>query len=86
MGETWWKKITGKNAWLPYLTILGAILLLGLMITTWFTDFKIMLQFGIPWLAFLSIAYFISKKRKANHHFVEDMVNSNLKEELEELR
>jgi L-asparagine transporter-like permease len=80
------RKLPVRMLGFPYFTILGAILLLGLMITTWFTDFKIMLQFGIPWLAFLSIAYFISKKRKVNHHFVEDMANSSLKEELEELR
>ncbi|AXI30512.1 amino acid permease [Priestia megaterium] len=80
------RKLPVRMLGFPYFTILGAILLLGLMITTWFTDFKIMLQFGIPWLAFLSIAYFISKKRKVNHHFVEDIANSSLKEELKELR
>jgi AAT family amino acid transporter len=50
------------------LTILGAVLLLSLMITTWFTNFKIMLQFGIPWLILLSIAYVIWKKTYAIHH------------------
>nr|WP_263324486.1 amino acid permease [Neobacillus sp. Marseille-Q6967] len=48
----------------PYLTIVGGILLLSLMITAWFTDFKIMLQFGIPWLLFLCIAYIVMKRKK----------------------
>jgi L-asparagine transporter-like permease len=56
----------------PYLTILGAVLLFSLMITSWFTDFKIMLQFGIPWLLFLAVAYFISKRRNINHNVMEE--------------
>lgn len=48
----------------PYLTILGAVLLFSLVISTWFTEgFKIVLQFGIPWLVFLSIVYFFIDKR-----------------------
>lgn len=63
-----WEKIGGRKLpvrmiGFPYLTILGGLLLLSLMITAWFTDFKIMLQFGIPWLLFLSIAYFVMKKK-----------------------
>ncbi|BBH18874.1 amino acid permease [Paenibacillus baekrokdamisoli] len=63
-----WDKMGGRKLpvrmiGFPYLTILGGLLLLSLMITAWFTDFKIMLQFGIPWLLFLSIAYFIMKKK-----------------------
>lgn len=68
-----------------YFMILGVILLFGLMIIMWFIDFKIMFQFGIFWLVFLFIVYFIFKKRKVNYYFVEDMVNSSLKEELKEL-
>ncbi|NOU76836.1 amino acid permease [Paenibacillus sp. LMG 31458] len=63
-----WEKMGGRQLpvrmlGFPYLTILGAVLLLSLMISTWFTGFKIMLQFGIPWLLFLSAAYFVWKKR-----------------------
>ncbi|MFD0620245.1 amino acid permease [Paenibacillus sp. GCM10027629] len=63
-----WDKMGGRKLpvrmiGFPYLTILGGLLLLSLMITAWFTDFKIMLQFGIPWLLFLSIAYLIMKKK-----------------------
>ncbi|MGG3833986.1 amino acid permease [Geobacillus thermocatenulatus] len=52
----------------PYLTILGGVLLLCLMITTWFTPFKTMLQFGIPWLLLLTIAYALWKRRNATYH------------------
>lgn len=65
------RKLPVKMLGFPYLTILGAILLLSLMITTWFTDFKIMLQFGIPWLLFLSGSYYFVKK-KNNHHTDEE--------------
>lgn len=41
----------------PYLTILGALLMASIVITTWFTDFKMTLQVGVPWLIFISLAY-----------------------------
>jgi hypothetical protein len=47
------------------------------MITTWFTDFKIMIQFGIPWLLFLTAAYFFFKKG-SNTHKVENDTNEIL--------
>ncbi|PGL69857.1 amino acid permease [Bacillus sp. AFS055030] len=56
------RKLPVKMIGFPYFTILGAILLLGLTITSWFTGFKIMLQFGIPWLIVLSVAYLFIKK------------------------
>jgi L-asparagine transporter-like permease len=62
------RKLPVKMLGFPYLTIIGAILLVSLMITTWFTDFKIMLQFGIPWLLFLTASYFIFKKRRSNQN------------------
>jgi len=70
-----WEKMGGRKLpvrmiGFPYLTILGGLLLVSLMITSWFTDFKIMLQFGIPWLVFLSFAYFIMKKK--NRHMAAD--------------
>jgi L-asparagine transporter-like permease len=46
----------------PYLTALRALLLFALVLTTWFTDFQIVLKFGIPWLVFLSTAYFFWKR------------------------
>jgi AAT family amino acid transporter len=58
------RKLPVRMIGFPYLTLLGAVLLVSLMITTWFTDFKILLQFGIPWLLFLCVAYFFSRKRK----------------------
>ena len=49
----------------PYLTILGAIFLLALTVTTWFTEsFKIVLQFGIPWLIFLWLTYMLMVRVK----------------------
>jgi L-asparagine transporter-like permease len=69
------RKLPVKMVGYPYLTIIGAILLLSLMITTWFTDFKIMLQFGIPWLLFLTVTYYIFKKRPSTQ-------NSNRKQRI----
>jgi L-asparagine transporter-like permease len=57
------RKLPVRMIGFPYLTILGGLLLLSLIITAWFTDFKIMLQFGIPWLLLLSVAYFVMKKK-----------------------
>ncbi|MEO2075317.1 MAG: amino acid permease [Bacillus sp. (in: firmicutes)] len=62
------RKLPVKMLGFPYLTIIGAVLLLSLMITTWFTDFKIMLQFGVPWLLFLTISYYLFKKRSPNQN------------------
>lgn len=58
------RKLPVRMIGFPYLTILGAVLLVSLMITTWFTNFKILLQFGIPWLLFLTVAYFFFQKKK----------------------
>ena len=49
----------------PYLSILGAVLLFALVVSTWFTMFKIVLQFGVPWLLFLSAAYYFWKRQNA---------------------
>lgn len=65
-----WEKTGGRQLPVkmygyPYLTILGAILLLALTVTTWFTEsFKIVLQFGIPWLIFLCVTYMLMMKVK----------------------
>ncbi|MFF2289077.1 amino acid permease [Peribacillus butanolivorans] len=76
--KTGGRKLPVRMIGFPYLTILGAVLLFSLMITTWFTDFKIMLQFGIPWLLFLSVAYFVSKKRNINHNVVEESLEKKI--------
>jgi amino acid transporter, AAT family len=48
----------------PFLTILGALLMVSLLITTWFVSFfKATLMVGIPWLIILSIAYFMHQKK-----------------------
>ncbi|NWQ41675.1 amino acid permease [Bacillus sp. EB106-08-02-XG196] len=75
------RKLPVKMIGFPYLTIAGAVLLLSLMITTWFTDFKIMLQFGIPWLLFLTAAYFFFKKRSNTQKSVNetnDILDENI--------
>lgn len=78
-----WEKAGGRKLpvrmiGFPYLTILGAVLLFSLMITSWFTDFKIMLQFGIPWLLFLAVAYFVSKRRNINHNVMEESLEKKI--------
>ncbi|WP_249646034.1 MULTISPECIES: amino acid permease [unclassified Lysinibacillus] len=47
----------------PYLTILGAVLLASVVLSTWFSpDFKATLLVGFPWLIFISICYYIWKR------------------------
>jgi L-asparagine transporter-like permease len=70
------RKLPVKMIGFPYLTILGAVLLLSLIVSTWFTPFKMMLQFGIPWLLFLLVAYLIWKKKNVNH--IQSTKNRNL--------
>lgn len=44
----------------PWLTLLGVVLMLSIMITTWFTDaFHATLLFGVPFVVVLSVIYFI---------------------------
>ncbi|WP_285769355.1 amino acid permease [Peribacillus sp. SI8-4] len=59
------RKLPVKMHGFPYLTWLGALLLLALTVSTWFTGpFKIVLQFGVPWLIFLCIVYTFMMKVK----------------------
>ncbi|MGE7903988.1 amino acid permease [Peribacillus sp. NPDC094092] len=59
------RKLPVKMYGFPYLTILGASLLFALTVSTWFTGpFKIVLQFGVPWLIFLCIVYVLMSKIK----------------------
>ncbi|MFJ7677423.1 amino acid permease [Peribacillus sp. NPDC097264] len=59
------RKLPVKMYGYPYLTILGAVFLLALTVTTWFTEpFKIVLQFGIPWLIFLWLTYMLMMRVK----------------------
>lgn len=77
------RKLPIKMPGFPYLTILGGMLLVSLTLTTWFTPFKNMLQFGVPWLIFLSIAYMIRKKNmthaasKESEDFIEKTTKAN---------
>ncbi|MED1468460.1 amino acid permease [Bacillus salipaludis] len=68
------RKLPVRMIGFPYLTILGAVLLVSLMITTWFTPFKILLQFGIPWLVFLTVVYFFFHKKRVEAAAQQDIV------------
>ncbi|WP_042347279.1 amino acid permease [Bacillus massiliigorillae] len=68
------RKLPVKMIGFPYLTVLGAVLLVSLMITTWFTPFKILLQFGIPWLVFLTVVYFFFHKKRVDTASKQDMI------------
>ncbi|MES1043666.1 amino acid permease [Heyndrickxia oleronia] len=63
-----WNQIGGRKLPVrmlgyPYLTILGALLLLAVVLSTWFSpDFKDTLVLGFPWLIIITIIYFIWKK------------------------
>ncbi|GGE60859.1 amino acid permease [Priestia taiwanensis] len=57
------RKLPVRMIGYPYLTIIGALLLVSVVLSTWFSDmFKDTLILGFPWLIFISIAYIIWKK------------------------
>lgn len=61
------RKLPVRMIGFPYLTILGAVLLASVVLSTWFSpDFKATLTLGFPWLIFISICYFIWKRVNAN--------------------
>ncbi|MBP7646856.1 MAG: amino acid permease [Comamonas sp.] len=48
----------------PWLTLLGAVLMGGVLITTAFTpEFRLTLAFGLPWLLMLSVIYLLRRAR-----------------------
>ena len=49
----------------PYTTILGGVAVLAVLISTWWVDgMRVTLQAGVPWLAFITIAYCAVGKRR----------------------
>jgi len=51
-------RLSFRMAGFPFLTLLGAVAMLAIMMTTWFTDvFKMTLIFGIPFLGLLVLWY-----------------------------
>lgn len=51
----------------PYLTLLGAGLMLAIMFTTWFTDaFQMTLLVGVPWMILITLAYWLWKRAAVN--------------------
>lgn len=77
-----WDKAGGRKLpvrmWgYPYLTLLGVILMLAIIITTWFTDmFKTTLLTGVPFLLMISIGYMIWKKANARNIVIEKDMTS----------
>ncbi|MEG0439838.1 MAG: amino acid permease [Solibacillus sp.] len=60
------RKLPVRMIGFPYLTILGAVLLASVVLSTWFSpDFKATLTLGFPWLIFISVCYFIWKRANA---------------------
>ncbi|MGE7024031.1 amino acid permease [Solibacillus cecembensis] len=60
------RKLPVRMIGFPYLTILGAVLLASVVLSTWFSpDFKATLTLGFPWLIFISVCYFIWKRVNA---------------------
>ncbi len=48
----------------PYTSILGVAMLVAILTTTWWVEgMRITLQAGIPWLVFISVAYFFVRKK-----------------------
>lgn len=53
----------------PYLTILGVVLMVAILATTWFVEgMRICLQSGAGWLVFISVAYWFARHNKAQDH------------------
>ena len=51
----------------PYLTTLGVILMLAILATTWFVEgMRVCLQSGAGWLVFISVAYWLSSRRRSD--------------------
>lgn len=62
------EKLSVKMWGYPYLTLLGALLMVSLLFTTWFVSFfKGTLMVGIPWLIILSVAYYLHQKKNRNN-------------------
>ena len=48
----------------PYLSALGLTLLVAITVTTWWVEgMRITLEAGLPWLAFISLAYWVWRRR-----------------------
>ncbi|HEY7390353.1 MAG TPA: hypothetical protein VH640_17690, partial [Bryobacteraceae bacterium] len=48
----------------PFTTILGGLAVLAIIISTWWVDgMRPTLESGIPWLAVLTMLYFVSRRR-----------------------
>jgi amino acid transporter, AAT family len=48
----------------PYLTLLGFLLIVAITLTTWWVEgMRPTLQAGLPWLAFISLVYFLWMRR-----------------------
>lgn len=74
-----WKEIGGRKLPVrmigyPYLTIIGATLIVLVVFSTWFSDmFHQTLVYGIPWLILISVAYFMWKKANPESPEQEDL-------------
>ncbi|MCM3623722.1 amino acid permease [Brevibacillus borstelensis] len=57
------RKLPVRMIGYPYLSVLGAVLLASVVLSTWFQpEFKDTLRLGFPWLILITICYFIWKK------------------------
>jgi amino acid transporter, AAT family len=51
----------------PYTTLAGAAAILAILVTTWWVDgMRVTLIAGVPWLAALTVAYFVVKTKRTN--------------------
>lgn len=71
------RKLPVRMMGYPFLPLLGAVLLLSLMITTWFTDFNILLKFGVPWLIGLTIIYYVREQMRKKQDRPSDIEQAN---------
>ncbi len=51
----------------PYTTIVGGVAVLAVLVSTWWVDgMRVTLQAGVPWLAFITVAYYtVGRRREA---------------------
>jgi AAT family amino acid transporter len=60
------RKLPVEAPFFPITTIIGAVAVLAIMISTWWVSgMRVTLESGIPWLLFLTVSYFAVTKKRA---------------------
>ena len=59
------RELPVRVKYFPYTTIVGGAAVLAVLVSTWWVDgMRVTLQAGLPWLAFITVAYYAIGKRR----------------------